>query len=376
MEVIPIEPVSYGKTCRYQIAEGEHIAQGSFGYVYAATITEYGDYVGAPTVTVKVAHLKKNIFTAEQSRQKLVRRYETLVNIHHDHIAAYHQISIDLTKPGPDCTVHLMMDYYASGDLAGLLAEFQKHNQLRRNPPHEHFDASSLMQLDVETAAACMSQIANGLGFLHQNNIVHGDLKPGNIFIRLIQGNEAVREVLVIGDLDDFIQIEHSSAGTAHLHGSFRYMSPEMCGKYLRDPPTEVGMKTDIWSLGCIMLEMVNCMMEELWMFDVDKGNKKRGDNVDAESFIRLVEAGFVLLEPKHTPAGIAEAIRRCLWYDSETRATAEELLPLLRSPRSKAVKSEERRRRRGPCYQVLAAVAGLVTFIASCYKLWKYFNE
>lgn len=60
--------------------------------------------------------------------------------------------------------------------------------------------------LDEKEAICIVKQILDGVGFLHDNNIIHRDLKVDNIFCETLEGG-AVR--IVIGDFGFSICTDH-----------------------------------------------------------------------------------------------------------------------------------------------------------------------
>jgi len=99
--------------------------------------------------------------------------------------------------------------------------------------------------LPIEDAADITGQIAEGLAKAHERRIVHRDIKPANIFIT----DEGLVKILDFGlaKLTDRSQLTK----TGSIVGTAAYMSPEQG----RGSP--VDHRTDIWSLGIILYEMM-----------------------------------------------------------------------------------------------------------------------
>ncbi len=99
--------------------------------------------------------------------------------------------------------------------------------------------------LDIAEAVDFAKQIAGGLQAAHQKGIVHRDIKPANL---LITDSGQVKIV-------DFglAQLGGSSpTGSARLLGTAAYMSPQQA------VGAEVDHRTDIWSLGGVLSEMLS----------------------------------------------------------------------------------------------------------------------
>ena len=91
-------------------------------------------------------------------------------------------------------------------------------------------------------------QIAESLSEAHENGIFHRDLKPDNIFIESV-GVSTVVKVLDFGIAGGFDSTRLTKAG--EVFGTPQYMSPEQCNGLPLDH------RTDIYSLGCILYEML-----------------------------------------------------------------------------------------------------------------------
>ncbi len=110
--------------------------------------------------------------------------------------------------------------------------------------------------LTVYDAVKIAEQIADALIVAHEANIIHRDIKPENIMIR----NDGYVKILDFGlakpILPNIVQAEAATVQMVKTQpglvmGSVRYMSPEQArGK-------ETDVRTDIWSLGVVLNEML-----------------------------------------------------------------------------------------------------------------------
>ena len=118
----------------------------------------------------------------------------------------------------------------------------------------EHCEGGSLAKLvnqanDVREVARIVQEILKALKYLHERDvpIAHRDLKPSNV---LMKGDRTVK----LSDFGESVALRSStSAVTA---GTVRYMSPEC----VLSPSNEQLQKSDIWSLGILCLELLNCL--------------------------------------------------------------------------------------------------------------------
>ena len=92
--------------------------------------------------------------------------------------------------------------------------------------------------------------ILDGLEYLHMNNIVHRDIKAANILVD-VDGTIKISDFGVSGDLDKFKENTVSKSQLLmSLKGTVPWMAPEViCQR-------GYGRKADVWSLGCLLLEM------------------------------------------------------------------------------------------------------------------------
>jgi serine/threonine-protein kinase len=103
-------------------------------------------------------------------------------------------------------------------------------------------------QLPVDEAIRIATAVANALDFAHRQGVVHRDIKPANI---LFQGGQPV-----VGDFG--IALAIGAGGGARLTetglsvGTPHYTAPEQA-----TGDQQVGPRSDIYSLGCVLYEML-----------------------------------------------------------------------------------------------------------------------
>ncbi|KAJ8287200.1 hypothetical protein GJAV_G00048830 [Gymnothorax javanicus] len=89
-----------------------------------------------------------------------------------------------------------------------------------------------------------LRQIVSGIKYLHEQEILHRDLKLGNFFI-----NESME--LKVGDFGLAAKLEPLENRRRTICGTPNYLSPEVLNKLGH------GCESDIWALGCVMYTML-----------------------------------------------------------------------------------------------------------------------
>src|SRR5262249_23682579 len=103
--------------------------------------------------------------------------------------------------------------------------------------------------LDITEALDIARQVAEGLHEAHGLEIVHRDIKPGNIMLSPKGGGRTRVTIMDFG----LAQLAHHSKITRKetIVGTIAYMSPEQTYS------AEIDRRSDIWSLGVLLYEMV-----------------------------------------------------------------------------------------------------------------------
>lgn len=89
-----------------------------------------------------------------------------------------------------------------------------------------------------------VNQILRGVRYLHDNRIIHRDLKLGNLFLN---DNLHVK----IGDFGLATRIEYDGERKKTLCGTPNYIAPEILNKKGHS------FEVDIWSIGCVMYTLL-----------------------------------------------------------------------------------------------------------------------
>jgi len=208
----PIQALTRGTLFagRYEIIE--ELGTGGMGKVYRVEDTKAKEEIALKLLKPEIAADKKTI---ERFRNELT----TARKIRHKNICGMYDIG------DADGTTFITMEYVPGEDLKSFLRRSKK--------------------LTVETAVSIGKQICEGLAEAHKLGVVHRDLKPGNIMIDE-EGNVRIMDFGIARSLSAKAV---TVAGT--MVGTPEYMSPEQAeGK-------EVDRRSDIYSLGVILFEMV-----------------------------------------------------------------------------------------------------------------------
>lgn len=190
------------------VVSRKRIGKGSFSTIYKAFRTKDN----------KEYAIKEIIIDKKSIKSTVKREFLVLKKLDHPNIVKLHDLIIDTSYNN----IYFVFDYFKMGDLAKFL----------NNKP-----------LKEKYCKKYSKQLATGLKYLYDNNILHRDLKPQNIL------------------LTDDLNIKIADFGFARkvdknmllntLCGSPMYMAPEIINKQ------DYSIKSDLWSVGIIIYQMI-----------------------------------------------------------------------------------------------------------------------
>ena len=175
-------------------------------------------------VDKKIYALKKVklLNLSDKEKENALNEVRILASVKSNYVVSYKEAFFD----EKDRTLCIVMEFADNGDLYQKITEHKKRSIF--------FEESTIWRIFI--------QLVKGLKSLHDLNILHRDLKSANIF--LYSNGEAK-----IGDLN-VSKVTRGGLGTTQT-GTPYYASPEVWNDFPYDN------KSDIWSLGCVLYEMI-----------------------------------------------------------------------------------------------------------------------
>jgi tetratricopeptide (TPR) repeat protein len=148
-----------------------------------------------------------------------------------------------------------ILPLFDSGEAGGSLfyvMPFISGDSLRERLGRQH-------QLSIGEAVRIAREVADGLAYAHAHDIVHRDIKPGNILLSGYSTGEhgVSRAHAIIADFGIARAISEAGGGITSAGlavGTPTYMSPEQAS----GDSTTLDGRSDIYSLGCVLYEMLS----------------------------------------------------------------------------------------------------------------------
>jgi eukaryotic-like serine/threonine-protein kinase len=267
-----VDPVPEGAVIgRYRVIE--RLGGGGMGVVYRA----HDLSLDRP---VALKFLPAQLSSHPDAQSRLIAEARAASALDHPAIAVVHEIgSVQAGHGAPGEGLFIVMAYHDGETLRQVIDRGR---------------------LPIDVALDYAVQVADGLSRAHEAGIVHRDIKPENI---IVTGGGRIRVV------DFGIASVALAAGAGARVGTPAYMSPE------QTLGNAVDHRTDIWSLGVLLHEMLA------------GARPFRGEADDVLDAIRHDDPPALEALDAAVPPELGRLVRRCLARDASARYASVGLL-------------------------------------------------
>ncbi|XP_076894951.1 serine/threonine-protein kinase STY46-like [Bidens hawaiensis] len=145
--------------------------------------------------------------------------------------------------------------------------------------------------------------ISKGMNYLHQNNIIHRDLKAANLLMD-------EHEVVKVADFGVARVKAQTGVMTAET-GTYRWMAPEV----IEHKPYD--HKADVFSFGIVLWELLTGKLPYEYLTPL-------------QAAVGVVQKGLRPTIPKNTPPKLAELLEKCWQQDPSLRPDFTEIIEIL----------------------------------------------
>ena len=258
---------------------GPKVGSGSFGDVFQG-VNDIG----------KLFAVKRLAMTSAPDIDNLLSEIEVMKSMEaHQNIVQYLGADFD----DKELVLYIFQEWVPGGSVAEMLTKFGR-------------------PFPIAQVRTYTRHILNGLAFLHQNEIVHRDIKGGNVLVDE-NGNAKIADFGCSSRMQAGKTVDMTT-----IKGTPFFMAPEVLneGKY--------GRKGDVWAVGCTVIQMLTG--KPPWS---DKGLVGMQGLLILSTYLKELK-GVPHFE---WPSNMADSpslrslLQRCFSIDVERRSSSEELL-------------------------------------------------
>lgn len=273
--------------------KGALIGQGSFGSVYLALHAVTGELLAVKQVEMPSPGAASS---QSDSRKKsmieaLKREISLLRELRHPNIVQY------LGCGSSAEYLNIFLEYVPGGSVQTML--------------------NSYGALPEPLVRSFVRQILNGLSYLHNRDIIHRDIKGANILV----DNKGTIKISDFGiskklEATNILNGANNNRHRPSLQGSVFWMAPEVVKQ------TSYTRKADIWSLGCLVVEMMT-------------GTHPFPDCTQLQAIFKIGGAKATPTIPEHASDEAKQFLAQTFEIDHNKRPSADDLMlsPFLTPP-------------------------------------------
>ena len=236
--------VNHARTSRREIQRsmfvvGDQIGKGNFGKVFKGHVT--GLYHASSQTVVAIKSIKSGQINEIEleymlSEIKIMNNISPNLNL----VSMIASCTSDFEETG---NMFLLLEYCQYGDLKNYLN--MKYKEIQAGKESDIINSRCLIKWAYD--------VANGMHYLEQNKIMHGDLAARNVLMdeNISEGGYPVAKVADFGlskELNDYLIYEKE----VRLHVPWRWMALEYLNcRYFTDT-------SDVWSFGILFWEILS----------------------------------------------------------------------------------------------------------------------
>lgn len=248
---------------RYRLLD--QVGTGATGTVYTAIDQASQERVAIKMIDIR-KQVKKVLILTEISVMKN-KKHPNVVNYYDSYLVDENQLWV-------------IMEYMQFGPLTDLV---------------------TTLVLREGQIAVLARETLKAIEFLHSNRIIHRDIKSDNILL----GEDGQVKVI---DFGFCAQLDHMDEKRRTFAGSPYWLSPEIITRKAYDT------KTDIWSLGILIIEML-------------EGAPPYLNEAPLKAIYLIASRGKPSIDYDKLSPQLADFLDKCLTIEPEVRATATQLL-------------------------------------------------
>ncbi|QDZ18040.1 serine/threonine protein kinase [Chloropicon primus] len=254
---------------------GEELGFGAFSKVYKGVDLKNGDFVAIKQISLEGL--------SEDDKDNMVQEIDLLRNLKHKNIVKY------LGSYRTKSHLYIILEYAENGSLSQII----KPNKFGAFPE--------------SLAAIYMKQTLEGLAYLHEQNVIHRDVKGANI----LTTKEGTVKLADFGVATLSTQREVTHSGRSDFKnpvvGTPYWMAPEVIEM------SGVTFASDIWSVGSTAIELLT-------------GKPPYFDMMPMSALFHIVQDDYPPIPEGISPA-MQDFLTKCFQKNAKKRPSARDLL-------------------------------------------------